>query len=166
MCEWGACPILVPLETHQKDYFSLVIKLLSVCCCNCSCSGHVDPSVFYPPPLPDCAHAASPQPLLLKELQIKCLFWLLLPLCQSHLGSCCCALGLVRPFPLALGAFHCTSCSLRCLDVSWLMLKPLLGCGWKMHKTICEFPVEKTALTCGSWDSAGFLLPGRKSGTS
>lgn len=99
----------MPMETRQKTNFSLLIKLLSVHCSSRSCCGRVDPSVLYfLSPL----NCASSQCLLLKELQIKCFLWLLLPLCQSHPGLGCSVWGLVQPFCLASGAFNCITCSL------------------------------------------------------
>lgn len=46
----------MPLEMHQKDNFSLVIKLLSPCCSDCSCSGCVDPSALPTPHLFPAVH--------------------------------------------------------------------------------------------------------------
>lgn len=77
-------------------------------------------------------------------------------------------LGLVQPFPLALGAFHWKSCSLDCPPGMSLGLcssspwaaggrgtKPPVGSQW-----------EQRAWACGSWESAVFPLPGGKSGTA
>lgn len=106
----------MPLEMHQKDNSSLVIKLLSLCCSDCSCSGRVDPSVLPTPHLFPTVHMLH-----------------LLSLCCSRnckqnasFGSrYLCAnltsprlmlrwtLSFVRPFPFALGGF-CLGWLLAC----------------------------------------------------
>lgn len=149
----------MPLEMHQKDNFSLVIKLLSPCCSDCSCSGCVDPSALPVPHLFPAVHMLH-----------------LLSLCCSRnckqnasFGSCClCAnltsaraavdAGLCTAFPACPWGFFpgmapglCSSPS-RAADGR--CAKQPVGSRW-----------EQTATACSRGESAGFLTPGRKSGT-
>lgn len=144
---------------HQKDNFSLVIKLLPLRCSDCSCSGRVDPSVLPTPHLFPTVHMLHLLSLCCSRNCKQNASFGSCYLCANRLTLAGAAVdaGLCTAFPVCSCGFLPGMAPGLCSSPSWAAdgrcAKQPVGSRW-----------EQTATACSSGESAGFLTPGRKSG--